>query len=89
MILDQSFQFLSSTIWKNALQNYRKRKKKLLLKGNADNFEAKQNKQINKQTTTRVMEKLNWWLEIIPGFLSSINKPEVNFVVNTDATKSG
>lgn len=89
MILDQSFQFLSSTIWKNALQNYRKRKKKLLLKENADNFEAKQNKQINKQTTTRVMEKLNWWLEIIPGCLSSINKPEVNFVVNTDATKSG
>ena len=61
----------------------------MLLKENADNFEAKQNKQINKQTTTRVMEKLNWWLEIIPGYLSSINKPEVNFVVNTDATKSG
>ena len=60
----------------------------MLLKENADNFEAKQNKQINKQTTTRVMEKLNWWLEIIPGYLSSINKPEVNFVVNTDATKS-
>ena len=63
--------------------------KKKLLKENADNFEANQNKQINKQTTTRVMGELNWWLETIPGYLSSINKPEVNFVVNTDATKSG
>lgn len=86
--MDQSFLFFSSTIWKNALQNYRKREKKLL-KENADNFEANQNKQINKQTTTRVMEELNWWLETIPGYLNSINKPEVNFVVNTDATKSG
>lgn len=51
--------------------------------------QSKTSKQINKQKTKGVIEEINWSLGANSGSIRSINKPEINFVVNTDASESG
>ena len=55
-----------------------------LLKKACDNFDVKIN-----SLNEFVKDELNWWLEFIPKAMVDILLPEVDFIINTDASESG
>ena len=48
------------------------------------NFDVKRN-----SLNEFVRDELNWWLESTPKAMAYILLPEVNFIINTDASESG
>ena len=60
------------------------REKKSLLRKVGGNFDVKIN-----SLNEFVKDDLYWWLECIPKAMADILVPEVDFVINTDATEFG
>ena len=60
------------------------REKNSLLRKAGGNFDVKIN-----SLNEFVKDDLYWWLESIPKAMADILVPEVDFVINTDATESG
>ena len=60
------------------------REKNSLLRKAGGNFDVKIN-----SLNEFVKDDLNWWLESIPKAMADILLPEVDFIINTDASESG
>ena len=60
------------------------REKISLLRKAGGNFDVKIN-----LLNEFVKDELNWWLESIPKAMADILLPEVDFIINTDASESG
>ena len=60
------------------------REKTYLLRKTGGNFDVKIN-----SLNEFVKDDLNWWLECMPKAMADILLPEVDFIINTDASESG
>ena len=60
------------------------REKMSLLRKAGGNFDVKIN-----SLNEFVKDELNWWLESIPKAMADMLLPEVDFIINTDASESG
>ena len=53
------------------------------MKKESGNFEAKI------ALNQNIVTELQWWLNAIPKAISDIRTPEVDFIINVDASESG
>ena len=59
------------------------REKVSFLKEESGNFEAK------RALNQHIITELQWWLDAIPKAVSDIHTPQVDFIINANASESG